>query len=558
MQQILIVDDIPDNLYFLEVLLKGNGFEVVSALNGVEALALAHENPPDLVISDILMPVMDGYALCREWRSDERLKLIPFIFYTATFTEKRDEELALSLGAVRFIIKPQEPEALMAGIRDVLADTSVMDKASSHAATSEETILLKEYNEALFRKLEKKMADLELANRELEQRIEQQKRLEEQLRQAQKMEAIGRFSAGIAHDFNNILTVIIGYGGIMRMKCTTDEGQRDKIDHILEAADRAKNLTGSLLTFSRKQPLKLQQLDLNAAVAGVETFLRRVIGDDVNLSISTSSKILPIMADRGHIEQVLMNLAVNARDAMPDGGSLSIETAVITIDNDYIHMHGYGTSGQYALLTVSDTGVGMDASTCQQIFEPFFTTKESGRGTGLGLSIVFGIVQQHNGFIHVYSEPGQGTTFRILLPMTVEDLEADFVPSIQAAPPGGSETILIVDNEKSVREYLDLFLTTMGYRVYQAANGDEAVNMYRQRHGEIDLVLMDVIMPIKNGREAALEIRAIKSSARILFISGYPYDIITERHLLLENAELLMKPLAPSELAQKVRENLDR
>lgn len=556
MQRILIVDDMPDNLYFLEVLLKGNGFEVISALNGVEALACARENPPDLVISDILMPVMDGYALCREWRTDEQLDMIPFIFYTATFTEKKDEELALGLGAVRFLVKPQEPDALMACVRDVLADTPVRGAVALPESTPDETGLLKEYNEALFRKLEKKMLDLERANRELERGIAEQKRLEEQLRQAQKMEAIGRFSAGIAHDFNNILTVIIGYGDMMRMKGDMNDG-RDMLEHVLEAADRARSLTSSLLTFSRKQPLKLQQLNLNDAVFGVETFLRRVIGDDVTLVISTSSQSLPIMADRGHIEQVLMNLAVNARDAMPDGGTLSLETAIITIDDDYIRMHGYGTSGRYAVLTVSDTGIGMDASTCQQIFEPFFTTKEAGRGTGLGLSIVYGIVQQHNGHIHVYSEPGRGTAFRILLPLTA-DAEADFAPSCQVAHPGGSETILVVDNEKPVREYLELFLTTLGYSVCQASDGQEAVELYRQRTDEIALVLMDVIMPHKNGREAAIEIRDINGSAKILFMSGYPYDIISDRHLLQEHAELLMKPLAPSELALKVREILDR
>jgi signal transduction histidine kinase len=558
MQRILIVDDIPDNLYFLEVLLKGNGFEVASALNGAEALTSARKNPPDLVISDILMPVMDGYALCREWRGDELLKAIPFIFYTATFTEKQDEELALSLGADRFLVKPQEPEALMVSIREVLAGSFVRVKTSPPDAPSDETGLLKEYNEALFRKLEKKMADLEQTNRELEQRIAEQKRLEEQLRQAQKMEAVGRFSAGIAHDFNNILTVIFGYGGLLRMKGALDDGQRDKLDRILEAADRAKNLASSLLTFSRKQPLKLQQLDLNNAVSGVETFLQRVIGDDITLSLTPVSQKLPVMADKGHMEQVLMNLAVNARDAMPDGGTLSVETAVVTIDDEYIRMHGYGTAGRYALLTVSDTGEGMDALICQQIFEPFFTTKESGRGTGLGLSIVYGIVKQHNGHIHVYSEPGQGTTFRILIPLAEESAEADFVPALQVTSPGGNETILVVDNEEPIREYLDLFLTTMGYTVYQACDGEEAVNLYREKAGEIDLVLMDVIMPNKNGKEAAIEIREIKDNARILFVSGYSYDIISGRHLLLENAELVVKPLTPTDLALKVREILDR
>lgn len=555
MPRILIVDDLPDNLYFLEVLLKGNGFEVISAPNGSVALKSARENRPDLVISDILMPVMDGYALCREWRSDEQLKSIPFIFYTATFTEKQDEELALSLGADLFLIKPQEPDVLMACIREALALAAV---APASEPSSDETGLLKEYNEALFRKLEKKMADLEQANRELELRIEEQKRLEDQLRQAQKMEAVGRFSAGIAHDFNNILTVVIGYGGMMRMKGALDDGQRTKLDRILEAADRAKNLASSLLTFSRKQSLKLQQLDLNDAVTGVETFLHRVIGDEVTLMLSPVAQKLPVMADKGHLEQVLMNLAVNARDAMPEGGTLSVETAVVTIDDEYIRMHGYGTAGRYALLTVTDTGVGMDAATCQQIFEPFFTTKESGRGTGLGLAIVYGIVQQHNGHIHVYSEPGQGTAFRILLPLTEEIAESGDIPRLHDLPPGGSETILVVDNEEPIREYLKLFLTTMGYTVHQACDGEEAVRLYREKGDGIDLVLMDVIMPNKTGREAALDIRGINENARVLFISGYPYDVISDRHLLPEDAEVAMKPLAPSELALKVREMLDR
>jgi signal transduction histidine kinase len=558
MQRILIVDDIPDNLYFLEVLLKGNGFEVISASNGAEALVLARTAPPDLIVSDILMPVMDGYTLCRNWRGDERLKTIPFIFYTATFTEKQDEELALGIGADRFLIKPLEPEVLMTSIREVLANSSGRQEVCFTEAPSDGVGLLKEYNEVLFRKLEKKMADLEQANQELEQRIAEQKRLEEQLRQAQKMEAVGRFSAGIAHDFNNLLTVIIGYGGMMRMQKTIDEGQRNKVDHILEAADRAKNLARSLLTFSRKQPLNLQQLELNDAVSGVETFLQRVIGEDVVLSLVTTPQRLPVMADKGHIEQVLMNLAVNARDAMPEGGRLSIETTVVAIDEEYIRLHGYGVSGRYALLSVSDSGVGMDALTCQQIFEPFFTTKDSGRGTGLGLSIVYGIVQQHNGHIHVYSEPGQGTTFRILLPLTADEAGADLAPVLHAPPSGGNETILIVDNEEAIREYLELFLATMGYTVYQACDGEEAIKIYRQRGEGIDLVLMDVIMPNKTGKEAAIEISSIKAGAKILFISGYTYDVISERHLLPEQAEMVMKPIAPSELAQKVREVLDR
>lgn len=553
MQQILIAEDHPEITYFLEFLLKRNGYGVLTAANGAEALALARENPPDLVISDILMPVMDGYVLCREWRADERLKTIPFIFYTATFTEKKDEDLALSLGADLFVVKPQEPEVLMAIIRDLLAKGTV---AAPPDATHDETIM-KEYSEALFRKLEKKMADLEAANRELSERIEREKKLEEQLRHALKMEAVGRFSAGIAHDFNNILTVIIGNGGMLRMKGALNEAQCDKIDRILEAADRAKNLTGSILAFSRKQPRALLMIDLRDVVSGVETFLRQVMGEDVAVALMGSPDSLPVMGDRGQIEQMLLNLAVNARDAMAHGGTFSVQTAICRIDEEFIKMHSFGVSGEYAAITVSDTGIGMDGETRQHIFEPFFSTKDQGKGTGLGLAIVYGIVQQHNGYIQVYSEPGLGTTFKVLLPLAHADgVSAPGVAARQLAV-GGSETILVADNEEPIREYLSSYLSTLGYRVFLAGDGAEALDLYLQHRDEIDLLLMDVIMPEKTGIEAAEEIWRDNGSQKILFMSGYPLDAI-EQHLLPRHAELAFKPLAPTELAIKVREMLDR
>ena len=425
MQSVLIVDDIAENLYFLEVLLKGNGFEVRSAGNGAEALESARKAPPDLIVSDILMPVMDGYALCREWRADDRLRQKPFIFYTATFTEQKDKELALGLGADRFVIKPQEPDTLLEIIREVLESSCRGGAEAGPETPPDGGGLLREYNEALFRKLEKKMADLEQSNRELAQSMEEQKKLEEQLRQVQKMEAIGRFSAGISHDFNNILTVIIGFGSMVQMTMASGDPQRERINQILAAAERAESLTRSLLTFSRKQELKLQPLNLNDCIRNVEKFLRRIIGEDITLITSLTTEGIPIIADGGHIEQVLMNLATNARDAMPDGGMLSIGTEAIDIDDAFIHMHGYGTPGRHAVLTVADNGIGMDETTRQQIFEPFFTTKETGKGTGLGLSIIFGIIHQHNGHISVYSEPGQGTTFRILLPLMPGDALVD-------------------------------------------------------------------------------------------------------------------------------------
>jgi len=557
MQSVLIVDDISENLYFLEALLKGNGFEVRTAGNGAEALELARNAPPDMIVSDILMPVMDGYALCRECKADDRLRRIPFIFYTATYTEKKDEALALCLGAARFVIKPQDPEALMAVIHEVLTDVRNGGIQSGADAPQDEELLLREYNQVLFNKLEKKMADLEQANRELEQKIVEQKRTEEQLRQAQKMEAIGRFSAGIAHDFNNILTIIFGYCTMMQMNMSCDDSTREKTGHILAAAERAANLTRSLLTFSRKEELKLEQINLNNSIRNVETFLRRIIGEDITLIISLNEEDIEIVADHGHIEQVLMNLATNARDAMPDGGIFSIGTEIVVIDETFIKMHGYGTPGRYAVISVADNGVGMDAATRQHIFEPFFTTKETGHGTGLGLSIIYGIIEQHKGHLTVYSEPGQGATFRIYLPLMQGDSSVSNAKTCHQEIPCGHETILVVDDEEAIREYLELFLTQLGYIVFLARDGQEAIDAFREKKYAVDLVLMDVILPNKNGREAALEIRKIKSDIKIVFTSGYPYDLVHGRKLLEEGEQLLMKPLTPTELAVKLRATLD-
>ncbi|NVN91023.1 MAG: response regulator [Desulfuromonadales bacterium] len=556
MRHVLVVDDIAENRYLLEVLLKGNGFEVQSAAHGAEALESARKEPPALIVSDILMPVMDGYTFCRECKADKRLRCIPFIFYTATYTEKKDQALAMSLGADRFVIKPQEPGELLALIRETLSDYLTGAAQPSVDVPPEEEVL-REHNQVLFHKLEKKMADLEQANRELEQKILEQQRTEEQLRQAQKMEAIGRFSAGIAHDFNNMLTVIFGYGAMMLMNMSSDDPQRDKLDQILAAAERARNLTRSLLIFSRKQELKRERLNLNGSIKNVEMLLRRIIGEDISLIMSLSEEEIAIIADSGHIEQMLMNLATNARDAMPTGGMLSLGTDVVEIDEEFVKMHGFGTPGRYAVISVSDTGVGMDAATLQRIFEPFFTTKETGKGTGLGLSIIYGIIQQHKGHINVYSEPGQGATFRIYLPVMPGDAPDNDTTPCRQDIPRGHETILVVDDDTAIRDYLELFLTELGYRVFSARDGREAIDVFREKMGQIDLVLMDVILPHKNGREAAREIRSMKSDIKVLFNSGYPSDLVHGRNLLESGELMLMKPLTPSELAVTVRAALD-
>jgi signal transduction histidine kinase len=557
MQSVLVVDDIEENRYFLEVLLKGNGFAACSAANGAEALESARNDPPDLIVSDILMPVMDGYTLCRECKADDRLREIPFIFYTATYTEKKDQELAMSLGAARFVIKPQEPEDLVAFIRETLTSSREGGGQSATEVPPKGEVLLREYSEVLFHKLEQKMAALEQTNRELEQKIIEQKQTEEQLRQAQKMEAIGRFSAGIAHDFNNILTVIVGYAFLIQMNLAKDDQQRERMEQILAAAERARNLTRSLLAFSRKGEQKLEFVDLNDSIRNTETFLRRVVGEDITLMISLREGGVSVFIDQGHIEQVLMNLATNARDAMPQGGVLSIGTDVIDMDEAFIRTHGFGTPGRFAVITVADSGIGMDEATRQRIFEPFFTTKGAGQGTGLGLSIIYGIVQQHGGHISVYSEPGQGTTFRIYLPLTQGDSRSSCETVCHWRIPRGSETLLIVDDETPIREYLDLYLTELGYRVLLARDGYEAICLFREKMHEIDLVLLDVILPKKNGWEAAREIRTMRNDCKIVFASGYPYDLVCGRKLLGEGERLLVKPLTPTELAVTLRAVLD-
>jgi signal transduction histidine kinase len=556
MPSVLIVDDNDQNLYFLEVLLKGNGFETISARNGAEALKSALEAPPDLIISDILMPVMDGYALCREWMAHEQLKKIPFIFYTATFTEHQDEELALNLGASKFIIKPQEPGPLMQIINDVLEGGSANTAPVHTESLPDEHHVLQEYNEALFRKLEKKMMDLEKANRELENTLKEQKRLEGQLRQAQKMEVIGRFAGGIAHDFNNILTAIVGYGHLMRMKMEVDSPLLSHLDQVLLAADRAANLTRSLLTFSRKEEMNPRPVNLNDIIRNVEKFLKRIIGEDIQLNTMLKDDTIRISADSGTIEQVLLNLATNARDAMPGGGILTIESGITVLDEQFVRAHGYGSPGQYALLSVSDSGEGMDEDTRQNIYEPFFTTKEAGKGTGLGLSIVYGIIKQHNGFISVYSELGHGTTFKIMIPC-IEANPADDSPVDHIVPPGGNETILVVEDDAPIRRFAEEFLTSLGYRVLLAEDGQDAVDIFRQNKEQIKLVLIDTIMPKKNGLEASEEIKAIRPGIKILFTSGHTADLTHDRGLIQKEAELITKPLRPYELSCKLREMLN-
>ncbi len=387
--------------------------------------------------------------------------------------------------------------------------------------------------------------------------ITEQKILETQLFQAQKMEAIGQLAGGIAHDFNNILTAIIGFSSLIEMHMDKSDPMRENLSHILVAADRAADLTKSLLAFSRKQILNLQTVDLNQTIKHIERFMNRIIGEDIDFKMIFHQDVLTVNADCGQIEQVLMNLAANARDAMPHGGMLSIETKSIKIGTDFNKAHGYGEPGEYAIISISDSGTGMDEITRKRLFEPFFTTKELGKGTGLGLSIVYGIVKQHNGYINVYSEPGVGTTFTIYLPLIKADIKQKAQP-VDEPLKMGTETLLVADDDAALLGLAEKILGQFGYVVITAVDGLDAVNKFSESKDKIALVIMDVIMPKMNGKEAFDEILKIRPDMKSIFISGYTADIIFNRGMMDKSLEFLTKPMRPVALLNKVRDVLDR
>lgn len=394
---------------------------------------------------------------------------------------------------------------------------------------------------------------------EVSRDITEHRKLEEQLLQSQKMDAVGQLAGGIAHDFNNILTAIIGYGQIIHMKMAADDPLTIHVRQILESAERAADLTRRLLAFSRKQIISLNPIDLNHTVARIGKLLSRLIGEDIELQISLAEKDCFVMADSGQMEQVLMNLATNARDAMPSGGLLTISTDIVQIDEAFMAAHNLMKAERYAVLTVADTGNGMSEEMKEKIFEPFFTTKEVGKGTGLGLSVVYGVITQHNGAITVDSEEEKGTTFRIYLPAikpAVKDEKHE--TEIVTVSTRGSETILIAEDDTPLRNLAKTILESAGYRVITAKDGVDAINKFMENRDSISMVLLDVIMPLKNGRDVYREMKSVVPDIKALFMSGYTADLIHKKGLLDKGIEFLMKPVSPAELLRKTRAVLDK
>jgi signal transduction histidine kinase/ActR/RegA family two-component response regulator len=414
---------------------------------------------------------------------------------------------------------------------------------------------LRRAHDEMEKRVDERTAELRREVGDRQQAEEALRESEAQLRQAQKIEAIGRLAGGVAHDFNNILTAINGYAQLMIARLDPRDPLRKNAEEIQKAGARAAGLTRQLLAFSRKQVLAPKVLDLNAVVANLEPMLRRLIGEDVEFRFRPAAELGRVHADPGQVEQVIMNLVVNARDAMEAGGTISIETASVGVDASYAQQHLPMTPGPYVMIEVSDTGCGMDELTRSRIFEPFFTTKE--KGTGLGLSTVYGIVKQSGGYVWVYSEPGQGTTFKVYLPRVEQAADALNVPAA-SEPVRGSETVLLVEDDELVRGLALDVLELSGYTVLEAPHGGEAILLCERHAGTIDLMVSDVVMPHLSGRQLLDRVRPLRPEMKVLFMSGYTAGAIEDRGVLSPGTNFIQKPFSPDDFTRKVREVLDQ
>ena len=661
---ILAIDDQAQNNELLEAFLAPEGYDILTAESGEEALEKLSAHPIDIILLDVIMPGIDGFALTRRIRQDSVNFLLPIILVTA-LSRTEDRIMGIEAGCDDFISKPIDKMELLARVRSLLKVKAYNDLLGKYRGeleldvarrTEELQLALKALrkSEELFRlsfdnanigvafttldgKLihinaafcallgheraetegtafseflhpDDRMEDLdtlrallsgELPSARFERRLmhkdgrivwadesvillrdsatgepifyithivditerkqaeAQQKVLEEQLRAAQKMEAIGSLAGGIAHDFNNLLSVILSYTGFLMKAVPEGDPSRSDLLEVKQAAERAATLTHQLLAFSRKQVLQSVRLDLNQVIKGVAKMLTRILGEDIELSIALEPGLGLVMADPGQIEQVLMNLVVNARDAMSRGGKLTIETSNKEIDAGYAARHDGMAPGDYVMFAVSDSGTGMDKETQARIFEPFFSTKGPGKGTGLGLSTVFGIVKQSGGSIWVYSEPGQGSSFKIYLPRLQAPLAAeDDKPQSNSVRLTGTETILLVEDEEAMRRATERILVGAGYTVLAASDGDEGLEVGARHSGEIHLLLTDVIMPHRGGNDLAQELVKSRPSIKVIFMSGYTDDAIVNHGVLDAGTNFIGKPFTEDALIRKVQEVL--
>jgi signal transduction histidine kinase/ActR/RegA family two-component response regulator len=689
MKKLLVVEDSPTQAQELSMLLESQGFQVEVARDGASGLMRCRSEAFDAVLSDVVMPEIDGYELCRRIKADATIAEVPVILLTS-LADPMDIIRGLECGADNFITKPYDGEYLLGRVRrlldnralrgarkvavgvdvllmgkkltinsekeqilDLLISTfeevlrsrqreyearlneetaresqrflqAALDALSAHIAILDQSGKIvavnaswrswakehdavwpeagvganyldlwkscfatdKENVEALTRSLtsltsgQERAAALEYPAKTARgagwfafsatrfgemaeliavehEDITKRKSLEQQLRQSQKMEAIGQLAGGVSHDFNNLLVVITSYTKLLLEQFARDDPRRGDLEEILRAANDAASLTRQLLAFSRQQVLRPAVIDLNTTIVELEKMLRRVIGEDIQCRTILEPALGHVRADPGQMQQILMNLAVNARDAMPRGGSLAIETANISLDQTFASSHTGVTPGRYVVMNVTDTGMGMDAETQARIFEPFFTTKEVGKGTGLGLSTVYGIVQQSEGHIWVYSEVGRGTTFKIYLPRVDEPIGGAIrVRERDALPVRSNETILVVEDNLAIRKVIARILRPLGFRLLEAGGASDAMRIASQLDAPIDLLLTDVVMPEMTGPALAAELAKARPQMEILFMSGYSRSTMERTAALDTQVHFLEKPFAPDALVRKVREVL--
>ena len=678
MSKILIADDIEANRYFLESLFKGYGHQVTVAVNGKEALERALADPPDLIVSDILMPVMDGFALCRKWQANPELKDRPFIFYTATYVDRKDEAFGLSLGATLYLIKPMEPDELIGKI-DTVLQTSALKQEMAAGKDIDDSAYLKGYSEALFRKLENKMRQVEEANLLLTQEVTERRqvevqlqrlstaveyaadciliadargrveyvnpafettmgltrdelagqdleqiskrtsdddpyqnfkktaldgqvwtehvvarnsqgqvldfdttvspirnsqgrikgfvvvmrdvtermRLEKQMAQAQKMEAIGTLAGGIAHDFNNILSAIVGYTDLASFEVPPDGSVGRYLGEVLIACERARTLVEQILTFSRKADRAKILLDIRPIIQESLKLLRATLPSTIEIQTRIQPSTCTVCADPVQLHQVVLNICTNAAHAMRDsGGLLDISLKQLEFDETTAGQCQNLAPGEYYLMTISDTGPGMEQEVLSRIFEPFFTTKEPGEGTGLGLSVTHGIIKEHGGVIGAYSEPGRGTTFNIYLPVAHGQTIPNNIDD-HGALPMGRERILLVDDEKPLAEIGKQILERLGYQVEAHVSSTTALETFQAAPDRFDLVITDQTMPRLTGAELAGELLKVRPDLPIIILTGYSVNISEEKARSLGVRKILMKPLVIREVARAVRGVLD-